>query len=748
MTATPRQPPDSAPTERRSGETTIEEAAPPYQILFERNRAPMFVFDADTLGILTANEAALARYGYAREEFLALKVSDLLLPDELPGFRTDLEGLDTSAAPTPRLQHHRTQSGAIFEVELLLEAMRFAGRPAVLACTTDVAERRHAARLLRESEERFRAAFDRAGIGMALVDPTGRLLEVNSRFCEMIGYAPDELRRMSFGDFTHPDDLEADLTPFHEMLGGLRDRYQMEKRYIHKTGRTIWARLTASMVRDADGHPRYALGMVEDITPWKAAGEALRASERRHRELVDQAPIGIYRSDRGGRIHVANPALARILGYDSPDELLEIDMARDLYWDPTERERLIQRYQPHLIVTGLEVRWRRKDGTPIWVELTTRRIPREPEEGPEFEGFAQDITHRKEAQEALRVSEARYRTIVRNMPNAAVFLFDHDLRYLLADGPALAKSGWTRAQIEGRTVGEVMEPDHARRLTEQFRSALAGHVQEFEIGDDEVGYYLSRVVPIRGEDGQVIAGMALALDVTATRRAAEEVREGRQRLAILSRRLLEAQETERRHIARGLHDDLGQTLTAVRLNLDALRQRVGQDDAVAAPVRDGIALVDDAIAAVRSLSLDLRPSLLDDLGLVPALRWYARSAGERSGLDITMVAPSATQRLPQPVETACFRIAQEAVTNALRHAGARRVEISLRLHGNEVELLVRDDGGGFDVAAARARASAGQSIGLLSMEERAALAGGSLRVASSPGGSTVMARFPYEPDDA
>jgi signal transduction histidine kinase len=209
--------------------------------------------------------------------------------------------------------------------------------------------------------------------------------------------------------------------------------------------------------------------------------------------------------------------------------------------------------------------------------------------------------------------------------------------------------------------------------------------------------------------------------------------------AMLSQRLLAAQESERRRFARVLHDDLGQTLTALRLNLQRLSPAAND----ARIIEDSTALVDDALARVRALSVELRPSVLDDLGLGAAVEWYAKRSGERAGYAVTVENALGSLRLPEAIETAGFRTIQQALTNVARHAKAHHVRISLARGPRDVELTVVDDGVGFDVAAARVEAEAGKSLGLLAMKETAMLAGGVLSLTSRPGhGTAVYAVFP------
>ena len=215
-----------------------------------------------------------------------------------------------------------------------------------------------------------------------------------------------------------------------------------------------------------------------------------------------------------------------------------------------------------------------------------------------------------------------------------------------------------------------------------------------------------------------------------------EVQDGRDRLQTLSTQLLHTQETERRVIARELHDEIGQELTIIQMNLQDLLD--ADPERLPEQLEDSIAIVERVLAQVRDMALDLRPSQLDDLGLAESLRWYLERQAARAGLDVVFDLPALTLRPPTDVETTCFRIAQEAMTNILRSAHATHVWLTIVVDAEELTLTVRDNGRGFDVAAVRARAMHGSSLGLLSMEERAALIGGRTTIESTPGQGTIV----------
>jgi signal transduction histidine kinase len=197
------------------------------------------------------------------------------------------------------------------------------------------------------------------------------------------------------------------------------------------------------------------------------------------------------------------------------------------------------------------------------------------------------------------------------------------------------------------------------------------------------------------------------------------------------------QEAERRELARELHDQMGQLLTALTMNLEALRRAAPA--ALESAIGESLAIVQGLLREVRDLSFRLRPAMLDDMGLTEALRWYVDREARRTGIRATVTVDPAVGRLPATIETAVFRVVQEAMTNVGRHARASSVAVELRADGDVVHLVVADDGVGFDADAARDRLR----LGLLGMRERVALVGGTLEIESVPGhGTELRARIP------
>jgi signal transduction histidine kinase len=259
----------------------------------------------------------------------------------------------------------------------------------------------------------------------------------------------------------------------------------------------------------------------------------------------------------------------------------------------------------------------------------------------------------------------------------------------------------------------------------------------------------------RGEGAKRLGGPAVATRITSRRstgalaepptrahRSERTTARDAAQLQTLSRQLLRAQEEERRRIARELHDEIGQSLTAVKINLQRAMSLPCARTSLSF-LRDSDDLIDRVLQQVRHMSLDLRPSVLDDLGLVASVRWYMDRAAERAGFAGQVEASPQEIRLAPEIETACFRIVQEALTNAVRHASARCVEVALEESQGHLNLLIRDDGIGFHVAAARQRAVRGGSLGLLGMQDRVSLLGGRMTIESTPGrGSAIQVRIP------
>ncbi|MDR4463046.1 MAG: PAS domain S-box protein [Nitrospira sp.] len=320
--------------------------------------------------------------------------------------------------------------------------------------------------------------------------------------------------------------------------------------------------------------------------------------------------------------------------------------------------------------------------------------------------------------------------------------------------------GYSATEMIGRSILTLI-PDHLHRdkawLLATVRGAHDIHTYDaVRLTKDHRSIDVSVTLsPLRDAVGQFVGVSKVIRDISERKRAetllhqahealelkvqerTAELRRANNSLRELSGRLMLVQEEERSRLARDLHDEVGQLLTALKIDLQDIQHgEVGETRYDS--LTDSLVLVDHLLTQVRTLALDLRPSLLDDLGLVPALRWYANRQATRNGWTLSLSVEDMTERVPSPIEVACFRVVQEALTNIAKYARAKTIDLTLRRHDEEVTLILQDDGVGFDVPSARQRAQGGESIGLLGMEERVRLAGGKLVIVSAAGQGTRL----------
>jgi two-component system sensor histidine kinase UhpB len=366
---------------------------------------------------------------------------------------------------------------------------------------------------------------------------------------------------------------------------------------------------------------------------------------------------------------------------------------------------------------------------------------------------AQARRARARAEQALRESEAMTRGILESLDSRIAVLDRHGV-ILTVNGAwerfdaARLAAGYVPARVGDNYLDGLDQSAQAgmpyAAAGAQATRAVIARERPFGAVDyklDLAGgtrWFIARVTPLEGSDGGVVVAHQ---DITDRMMAHVALENAHRRLQTLSQRVLSIQEEERRVISRELHDDAGQSLAALKIGLHRLaRQPVGD----AALLADCTSTAEIVIEKLRTLAQELRPPQLDQLGLADALRWLVDRQARATGIDIACEFSGPGDRRHDPaLEVACYRIAQEALNNATRHAGPRKITVRLEGDGQLLKLCVQDDGHGFDESAARNRAARGGSLGLISMEERAELAGGRLKLRSVLGaGTTVSALFP------
>jgi two-component system, NarL family, sensor histidine kinase UhpB len=528
------------------------------------------------------------------------------------------------------------------------------------------------------------------------------------------------------------------------VLEGCRRALAGESTGLEIDDGTAAARLQLEPFRDPAGNVIGVVGIAFDITDRVRTEEEVRTGQGLLRQVLDTLPVGVIVLDRAGDILLSNPASTGIWGGQIVAGQERWVKSRGFWHDSRTAIGHDEWASRHALDEGQTIRDELIDIETFAGERKTIEnyaAPIRDAKGAITGAVVvnDDVTERVRAEEALRKTE---RLLVEAEQLGQTGSWEQDLiSEQIFNTEANRRLFFGDEKRKGTGLEDYVEavhPDDRDRVMRRRGELLAGTGSgdvEFRVvwPDGSVHWLFGRATVVRDESGRPVRVYGTNADITERKRADEELARRTQQLEALSRKLIEAQEAERRAVARELHDDFGQVLTALKLNL----QRRDRDDA------ESIALVDGAIGRMRDLAQDLRPPLLDELGLEASLRWYVEREAKRAGLAFRLGLAQLDERLPAAVETTCFRVAQEAVTNVIRHAQARVVEVELSQTNGTLQLVVRDDGRGFDVPAARKRAAQGGSQGLLSMQERVALAGGDLEIDSALGrGTTIRARLP------
>jgi PAS domain S-box-containing protein len=614
-------------TERKRVEDTLERLRHLYGLLL--TSAPDGIYGIDLQGnAIFVNPAAARMLGSSGEELLGRHMHDIAHHTKPDGTRYSSEECPIYRALCGGVIQHvaddvfwRTD-GTSFPVEYtstpIVEQNGIVG---AVVMFRDITERKRAEAELCESEARLRAILDNSPGMVFLKDTEGRYLDVNCQFERTFHINREEIAGKT-DDEVFPSEQAAafranDLTVLQAGVP-----MQFEEVALHDDGphTSVVYKFPLS---NGEGKPYGIYGITADITARKAMEEALRQAEEKYRSIVENAVEGIFQSTPGGRYLSVNPALARMYGYESSEELMGsvTDITHKLYVDPDRRTEMMRLLEWRGVLQGFEYEVYRKDGSRIWISESARVVRDEGGRTLYYEGTIEDVTERKRAEEELQ-----------------------------------------------RTLGQMRT---------------------------------------------------------------------------LSRRLEVVREQERTRIARELHDELGVRMACLKMDLARMQTMRGDTSPVKLEekILSMTDQVDTTIAAVQDLVAELRPGVLDDLGLVAAVEWQCRDFERRSGIRCVLDFKQEDIPLDSMRATAAFRICQEALTNVLRHAAAKEIRVRLELVDRQLLLDIQDDGQGispekvYDV----------RSFGLLGMRERADAVGGVFRIVGVPGlGTTVSLRLPCD----
>ena len=484
----------------------------------------------------------------------------------------------------------------------------------------------------------------------------------------------------------------------------------------------------------------------------RATGAALQNAQAQVGNIVDSAMDAIISVDESQRIALYNPAAEKMFGWPRAAVLGQ----------PLDRlipERYRAAHHGHVERFGRTGVTSRRMGEPRvlhGLRANGEEFPIEASISQHIEGggkiftvIIRDVTERARAEELLARSEGRLRGILDSAMDAIITV-DETQHVVLFNTAAESVFACPREQAIGAPL--------AGFIPEGFRAGHAGHIERFgETGMSSRRMGAQRIVTAlrrNGEEFPIDASISqitvsggkfytvILRDVTERVRAEDALRKSKEELRELALTAQNVREQEKSRIARELHDELAQSLTALKMDVTWLRQHVpAGGESVSRKLDEVETLLDSTVAATRRISSDLRPLMLDDLGLVPAVEWLVQKFTERNGIPCELDIGTPDLELRDPYASTVFRILQESLTNAARHAQASRVEVSIDLGDGAVALRVRDDGRGFSPEDPRKPGS----YGLMGLRERAYLLGGEVNIASGPDlGTTIEVRIPLE----
>jgi PAS domain S-box-containing protein len=611
----------------------------------------------------------------------------------------------------------------------------------------DITERKLAEESLRLSEERFAKAFQASPEPITISrHRDGVIMEVNERWLSIYGYTREEVVGHSARYFNQIS--EEDLERLRGLLEKQRSVREFEVDLKTKADKIRHISLSAEQIV-IDGE-LCNIFLHRDITERKLAEEKLKHEQELSETTINSMPGVFYIFDSQGRYLRWNKNFEKVTGYTHQEmtERSPLDFIID------DEHQLISDRIQEVMEAGeatAEASFVAKDGHTIPYFFTGRRVVIEGE--PCVVGMGMDITERKRAEEALRESERRFSDTLTNIEMIAV-MADMKGDITFCNDYLLRLTDWKREEVIGKNWYEMFLPDTEKSKVSELlddvqpTGEILLHMEnEIKMRSGECRLVQWTNTTLRGPHGEVIGVAALGDDITERKAAEEQLKASTAQLRALSARLQSAREEEGMRIAREIHDELGGALTALKWDLESVdKMLAGSADgryiqSAQQKIPTMTKLIDETINTVRRISYELRPGVLDDLGLVAAIEWQAQQFEHRTGITCTCVAPWESVDLRQDQATTIFRVFQEILTNVLRHAHATRVDVRMSKHSHCFELEVRDNGRGIT----EAEKSNTRSLGLLGMRERVQIIEGQIQIDGLTGkGTVVVVNVPIE----
>ena len=713
-----------------------------------------YIFENSDVGIaiseidgrfLMANPSYQRITGFSEAELRGLTPLDITDEADRPATQQRISQLTTGGPRQFQIEkRYRRKDGSVIWVRSTVSLIPASPRsPRCLLMTAeDITDRIRATDALRQQNEILQKVFDHVPLLISLFGSDGQIKLVNRQWEHTLGWTLEEIRDRGIDIFVecYPDPRQRqEVVDFIVAATGEWRDFKPRAR-DGRTLDTMWTN-----VRLSDGT---AIGIGAEITERKRAEEALRESERRLRRLAENIREVLWMVDpNAGRVLYVNPAYEQVWGRTC--ESLYRDWRSSVEAiHPEDRPRLLAAiYAQGRDAMPIETTYRviRPDGSVRWVWDRSFPVRDAAGEIYRFVGIAEDVTESRQVAEQLRRSEfylaqserlSHIGTWAVRIPSREINFWSQEHYRIFGFDPEKGlptlEEALARLHADDQAARKLINQMLAepKDFEADYRIVLpGGHIRHLH----SVGH------PVLNDAGELVEFIGIVQDVTERKRVEGALRRSLKRLHAVGARMERVREEERTRLAREIHDELGQALTGIKMDLRSMFDRppAGKERRRRSQVI--LQGVDDAIQSVRRIATELRPGILDDLGLVAAVDWAAQEFAKRTGTKCTLSLPRKDLAIEPEVATALFRILQETLTNIARHSGATEFSVRLAEEDSHLSLEIHDNGRGFEEPLM----GSGRSLGILGMQERAFLLGGSLTISTLPEeGVTVTARIP------
>jgi PAS domain S-box-containing protein len=375
----------------------------------------------------------------------------------------------------------------------------------------------------------------------------------------------------------------------------------------------------------------------------------------------------------------------------------------------------------------------KKNGEEFWINFSISPVVNEKGWFTHWISIDKDVTERIKEEKLLKESEEKYRTLVEQATDA-IALYDASGKVLDVNTGSAILLGYTKEELIGKSLKEILLEEDLIKNPIQYEVLQQGQstVKERKMRKNDGTIVQTEVRSQQLPDGRFLS---VIRDLSQRIKAEKDLDESYKAIRKLTSHIQNVREEERTNIAREIHDELGQQLTVMKMDVSWINKKlVTDDEIIKEKVKGMLTMLDETVKSVRRISSELRPSLLDDLGLTAAMEWQLFEIKKRSGIKINFNAPEKELKLPDLIKTGLFRIFQESLTNVIRHAGAKSVKVNLEQKDHQLTLSIEDDGKGFD----KGKIADKRTLGILGMKERTSMIGGTYEINSIPGKGTVV----------